>query len=248
MVASSAPRLCTVTLSRTSSGPRLHIASTKTSKYRSSSKIPGVHDFILGLALASRPIRSHQVIVGKRRLRVLVEHLEIRVRRRRIEVVVQAPSRPRRGFPPAFDKPKRRCFENGIAPVPQRQGKTKPLPVIAESRQSVLPPAIGPAARLIVRQITPGIATRYSPRVPYPIAASLRYGPQRRHNVLPVESRFCSSMRDRSPWGSKEGAITRKPLPIFSRSGSGNRWKYRRMRQCYSRCVKATSDAAGRKG
>ena len=49
---------------------------------------PGVDQLVLGLGLAARPVGGEQVVVGELALRVLVEHLQVRRRRRRVEVVV----------------------------------------------------------------------------------------------------------------------------------------------------------------
>ncbi len=55
----------------------------------------------LGLEAAPRAVPLDEPLVRVLRLHVLVEELHVRVRRRRVEVVVAAPSRPRRGSPRA---------------------------------------------------------------------------------------------------------------------------------------------------
>src|SRR5207248_11499637 len=41
--------------------------------------------------------------------------------------------------------------------VPQRQRQAEALPVVADPGESVLPPAVGPAAGLVVGQVVPGV-------------------------------------------------------------------------------------------
>ena len=49
-------------------------------------------------------------------------------------------------------------FENRVLAVPQRQAKAKPLLVVGDSSQAVFAPSIRAGARLIVREIIPGVA------------------------------------------------------------------------------------------
>ena len=51
-------------------------------------------------------------------------------------------------------------LQNGVAFVPQGQGKTDGLLAVADSRQTVFIPAIGARAGVIVRQVFPGVAVR----------------------------------------------------------------------------------------
>src|SRR3954467_8341307 len=53
---------------------------------------------------------------------------------------------------------KKAFLENRIAPVPQRHGKCHPAFAVAQAKQAVLSPAIGAAARVIVREILPAVA------------------------------------------------------------------------------------------
>jgi hypothetical protein len=57
-------------------------------------------------------------------------------------------------------KAKETLFENWITPVPESEGETEPLMVIAEAGESIFAPTVSTAARLIVGNISPRIAIR----------------------------------------------------------------------------------------
>jgi hypothetical protein len=64
-------------------------------------------------------------------------------------------------------------LQNRILAVPQRQGEAEPLFVVADARQAVPSPAVGPGARLIVGEVAPGIAVLalvLAHRAPLPFA------------------------------------------------------------------------------
>src|SRR5271165_191621 len=48
-------------------------------------------------------------------------------------------------------------LQDGIAAVPQRQRKAEALLIVADAAETVLAPTIGPRARLIVREVIPGL-------------------------------------------------------------------------------------------
>jgi hypothetical protein len=51
-------------------------------------------------------------------------------------------------------------LQDGIPAVPQRQAKTKPLRLVANTAQAIFIPAIDAGARLIMIELSPGIAVR----------------------------------------------------------------------------------------
>src|SRR5579859_224871 len=51
-------------------------------------------------------------------------------------------------------------FQDGIAPIPQRQGEAKALMTVADTGNAVFIPAICARARLIMRKVIPGFAIR----------------------------------------------------------------------------------------
>ena len=49
-------------------------------------------------------------------------------------------------------------LEDRILAVPQRQREAEPLPIVGDAGNAVLAPAVGARARLVVREVEPGIA------------------------------------------------------------------------------------------
>jgi hypothetical protein len=94
-------------------------------------------------------------IVGKRPLRIFIEHLEVRMRRRGVEVVVKL-----------FDvfavislavrEAEKALFQNWIFPIPEGQSQTDALMVVTQAGNTVFAPTIGTAARLVVSEVIPG--------------------------------------------------------------------------------------------
>ena len=116
-----------------------------------------VEQFVLHVVAVPPAVRLHQVGVGKGRLRILVETLHVRVRRRAVEVevvfldvlaVVALAVRQ-------SEKP---LLENGVLAVPEGQREAEPLLVVGNARQAVFTPAIGPPTGLVVGEEVPGIA------------------------------------------------------------------------------------------
>src|SRR5262249_50639344 len=142
---------------------------------------PGVEQLELGVPLAAPAVLVEQPLIRELRLRILVERFEVRVRRRGIEIEVALLAilsvvALRAG------QPEQSFLENGIAAVPQRQGKTQAALPIANPQQPVLAPAIGTAASMIVWKILPG---RPVPRIILAHGAPLPFG-QVRPPTLPV--------------------------------------------------------------
>ena len=117
----------------------------------------GIGQFEFRLLAAAPPIFFHQLHVGKFRLRIFVERLEVGMRRRRIQVEITllyilAVIALRTG------ETKEPLFQNRIAPIPERQREAKPAFTIRDAEQSILSPAIGPAARVLEGKILPAIS------------------------------------------------------------------------------------------
>src|SRR5713226_4429793 len=51
-------------------------------------------------------------------------------------------------------------LENRVTAVPQREGQTEPLLVVADAGEPVLAPAIRAAAGMVMREVVPGVAVR----------------------------------------------------------------------------------------
>src|SRR5204863_587190 len=89
----------------------------------------------------------------------LVERLQVRRRRGRVEVVVQLLAvlavvalGPR--------QTEQALLEDRIAAVPQREREADAALAVADPEQAVLAPAVDPAARVVVREVRPALAGR----------------------------------------------------------------------------------------
>jgi len=102
-------------------------------------------------------VGPHQVLVGIRRLGILVEVLHVGMRRRAVEVEVVLLD-VLAMIPFVIGQPEQTLLEDRVLPVPQRKREAKILSVVRDTCQAVLTPAIGPGASLIVAEVVPGIA------------------------------------------------------------------------------------------
>src|SRR4029077_3119102 len=94
-------------------------------------------------------------IVREFPLRILIEHFEIRMRRRGVEVVVKLLN----VFPVislTVREAENPLFQNRILPIPEGQSQTETLMVVAQAGNAIFAPTIGTAARLVVTEIIPG--------------------------------------------------------------------------------------------
>ena len=119
----------------------------------------GIEELVFRQVRAAPGVLLHQIRIGKRPLRIFVEHLQIRMRGGGIQIEVMlldvlAVIALRIG------QSEQALLQNRIAPVPQCQRQAHALFGIRESRDAVLAPAIGAAARVIVREVFPGGAAR----------------------------------------------------------------------------------------
>ncbi len=117
----------------------------------------GVQQFVLELLPGTGPVHRHQVGVRKLLLRVLVQPALIAVRGHVVEVEVillDVLTVVALGVRQA----EQALFQDGVPPIPQRQGQAQPLLVVADPGQAVLAPPVGPGPRLIVAEIGPGVA------------------------------------------------------------------------------------------
>src|SRR5258707_15462744 len=127
----------------------------------------GVEQLVFALVAAPAPIGLDEVGVGIGRLRILVEILHVGVGRRRVEVevvflyVLAVISL-------AVGQPEQPLLEDRVLAVPERKRKTEPLALVGNPRESVLAPAIGPRAGVVMTEVIPCIAR---------IAVILAHGP-----------------------------------------------------------------------
>jgi hypothetical protein len=116
-----------------------------------------VPQFDFRIALGTAGIHRHQLVVGKRALRITVKHPHIGMGGSIVDVEINflhvfavRPLRSRHAKEP--------LLQDGVPPVPKRKGQTEPLLEIANSTDAILAPAIGARPSVIVREIIPGIA------------------------------------------------------------------------------------------
>jgi hypothetical protein len=111
----------------------------------------------LWLVFAAPAILLDQTAIGEFPLRIFVEHLQVGVRRRRIQVVIEfLHVLPMIAL--AVGQAKEPLFENRVTAIPQRQSQADSLLVIADACDAVLAPTVGSAASMVVRQIFPRVA------------------------------------------------------------------------------------------
>ncbi len=114
----------------------------------------GVSQLELRLRPAAAAVLLDQTGIGELGLRVLVQPAHVGMRRRRVEVEVAlldvlavVAFRPGQTEEP--------LLENRIASVPKGEGEAQPPLSVADAEQAVLSPAVGAAARVLVREVRP---------------------------------------------------------------------------------------------
>ena len=116
-----------------------------------------IEQFVFEILIAPARVLSHQVFVGEARLGIFVEHLHVAVRRRAVEVEIVfldilAVIALRAG---QAEQP---LLQDRIMSIPERQREAEILVAVANSGESILVPAIGAAASVVVREVRPGAA------------------------------------------------------------------------------------------
>src|SRR6187431_2715243 len=118
---------------------------------------PRVQQLELGTLTATTAVLFHQPRVRELGLWILVQHLQVRVRGRRIEIVVLL-LHVLAVIALLVGEPEQALLEDRITLVPQRDRKTDALLVIGVASDAVLTPTVGAAARVVVREVIPGRA------------------------------------------------------------------------------------------
>jgi hypothetical protein len=102
-------------------------------------------------------ILANEIFVRIGLLRIFVQKLHVRVSRRRIQVIVQfldifsmIPFRARDAKKPFFKHP--------ILLVPKGKRKAETLMVVADARDAVFSPPVGPRASVLMGEMCPSIA------------------------------------------------------------------------------------------
>ena len=115
----------------------------------------------LELALAESPcgVDRDESIVGKRGLRIFVEHPHIGMCRYAVEIVVEFLD-VFAVIPFGVGQAEQALLQDRVPPVPQRDAHAEAQLVVGKSAEAVFAPAIGAASRMVVREIVPGGAVR----------------------------------------------------------------------------------------
>ena len=130
-----------------------------------------VNELELRLSDAPSTVLLHQATVRVLGLRILIEHLQVGVRRRGVEVVVELFD-ILAVIPFSVGQPEQPLLKDRVSPVPQCECKAQPLLAIRKACDAVFPPAIRATARVIVREVVPRIAVRtvvLADRAPLPL-------------------------------------------------------------------------------
>ena len=102
-----------------------------------------IQQFVLRLCLAAQAIGDDKIVIGISRVRVLVEILHVGVGRGAVEIeIVFLDVLAVVAF--AVGQAEQPFLEDRVLAVPEGQGKTQDLMVIADPCESVLPPTVGP--------------------------------------------------------------------------------------------------------
>ena len=133
---------------------------------------PRVEQLVLELLARPPPVRLEEVPVRELALRVLVEVLHVRVRRRRVEVEVVLLD-VLAVVPLAVGEAEQALLQDRVPLVPERERETEALLVVGDPAEAVLAPPVGPGAGLVVREVVPGVAVLavvLADRAPLPLA------------------------------------------------------------------------------
>ena len=165
------PWLWTVMRTRMSSGPAFAY-STNDVEVAVLVERAGVDQLVLEVLARSPAVGLDQIAVGKLALRVLVEELHVRVRRRRVDVEVVLLD-VLAVIALAVGETEETFLQDRVALVPQRQREAQALLVVGDAAQPVFAPTIGARSRLVVTEVVPGVAVGavvLAHRAPLPLA------------------------------------------------------------------------------
>src|SRR5271170_835699 len=117
----------------------------------------GVEQFVFWIVSATTAIFFQQLRIGKGGMRIFVEILHVGMRRCTVEVEITF------FYVLAMiaffaGEAEEAFLEDGVALVPQRDGKADQLAAIADAGEAIFVPAVGSGAGVIVGKIFPGTA------------------------------------------------------------------------------------------
>ncbi len=118
-----------------------------------------VLELVLGVVAGPARVLLDQRLVREAALRIAVQRLEVRARRRRVEVRIDlldvlavVALRPA--------QPEQPLLQDRIDPVPERQGQVQPSELVADPEEPILAPAVGARPGVVMRQVGPRRAVR----------------------------------------------------------------------------------------
>ncbi len=133
---------------------------------------PGVDQLELGLVPAAPSVLLDQPGVREGCLRILVEHAHVGMGRGAVEIVVELLD-VLAVVALGIGQPEEALLQDRVAAVPQSEPKAQQQLIVAKPADPILAPAIGPAARVVMREVAPGIAVLaviLAHRSPLPLA------------------------------------------------------------------------------
>jgi hypothetical protein len=116
-----------------------------------------VDELVFRIESRPTPILRHEIAVGKLRLRILVQRLHVRVRRRAIEVVV-ALLHVLAVVPLMSREPEQSLLEDRISAVPEREGEAESALAVGDSEKPVFSPSVRATAGHVMGEALPNLA------------------------------------------------------------------------------------------
>ena len=114
----------------------------------------GVHQLIFPVIQAATVILIEQLLIGKRGVRILVQHAGIGAAGRSVEIVIELFD-ILAVIPLAIGEPKKPLFKNRVFAVPHGYAKTERFFLIAKTGNTILTPSVGSTTSMIMREIFP---------------------------------------------------------------------------------------------
>jgi len=201
--------------------------------------MPGVDQLEFRIVPAALAVANDNLLVRVCLLRVFVQVLHVRVSRGTVEVeVILLDVLAMIAF--AVGQPEHALLEDRVVAVPQRQRETQALPVVTDTGNAVLAPAVGARARLIVTEVIPGIsvlAVVLADSAPLPLAQVRAPFFQARISRRASSRRFSSAVlamigpryEVRAKKGiASSGGASPASIGCWAYAGSGLRYAYGR--------------------
>ena len=118
-----------------------------------------VRELELALVAAPAAVLLEELLIRESLLGVLVEPLQVRMRRRRVEVVV-ALLHVLAVVALGVGQPEQALLEDGVLAIPQGERKAEAALPVGDAEQPVLAPAVDARPRLLVVEVAPAVAAR----------------------------------------------------------------------------------------